>query len=50
MNKFFINSYKKNNRIIGNIFLKDILRHKIMIPNEQRIRDDDKVKEIWYII
>ena len=46
MNKFFINSYRKNNRIIGNIFLKDILRHKIMIPNEQRIRDDDKVKEI----
>ena len=46
MNNLFINSYKKNNRLIGNIPLKIILQNKIIIPNEQRIRDDDKVKEI----
>ena len=46
MNNFFINSYKKNNRLIGNIPLKIILQNKIIIQNEQRIRDDDKVKEI----
>jgi 5-methylcytosine-specific restriction endonuclease McrA len=46
MNNFFINYYKKNNRLIANIPFKYVLQHKIIIPNEQRIRDDDKVKEI----
>ena len=35
-----------NNRKIVKIHIKELLNQKIIIPNEQRIRDDDKVKEI----
>lgn len=35
-----------NNKIIAKISIKNLLEQKILIPNEQRIRDDQKVKEI----
>ncbi len=40
------NNIKDNNKLITNIRIKSLLEQKILIPNEQRIRDDDKVKEI----
>jgi len=43
---FFIDSYKKNNKSIGKIFMRDIVKFDIIIPNEQRICDKDKVNEI----
>lgn len=48
MNKFFTTFLNKDNRIIANIPFKYMLHphSKIDIPNEQRIRDDNKVKEI----
>ena len=42
----FKNNIKDNNKLITNIKIKSLLEQKILIPNEQRIRDDDKVKEI----
>ena len=42
----FFFTYKTNNKLIGNISMKNILEQKICVPNEQRIRDDDKVNEI----
>ena len=41
MNNFFINYYKKNNRLIANIPFKYVLQHKIIIPNEQRIDENE---------
>ena len=35
-----------NNKIITKIRISDLLKEKILIPNEQRIRDDMKVNEI----
>ena len=35
-----------NNKIVAKLKIDDLLKEKILIPNEQRIRDDMKVKEI----
>ena len=37
---------QKNNKIIASIAMSDVLKEKIVIPNEQRICDKDKVSEI----
>lgn len=42
----FTQYYKSNNKLIGSISISNLKNIKILIPNEQRIRDDDKVKEI----
>ena len=40
------NTVIDNNKIIAKIPIRKLLDQKILIPNEQRIRDDQKVKEI----
>ena len=35
-----------NNKIITKIKISNLLTEKILVPNEQRIRDNDKVNEI----
>lgn len=35
-----------NNKIIGDIKIENLLKQNIEIPNEQRLRDKDKIKEI----
>ena len=47
MDKQFKNSYNINNRIIGKINTKDLLKFDIIVPNEQRIKDTDKIREIF---
>ena len=42
----FNDNIKDNNKLIANIKIKTLLEQKILIPNEQRIRDDNKVEEI----
>ena len=43
---FTENSIKDHNKLITNIKIKSLLDEKILIPNEQRIRDNNKVEEI----
>jgi len=45
-NHIFKQFIQKNNKIIASIAMSDILKEKIVIPNEQRICDKDKVTEI----
>ena len=42
----FKESIKTNNKIIASIAMQDILKVKILKPNEQRIKDMDKITEI----
>lgn len=44
--KLFTNLYKLNNKIVGSIKISNLINTIIETPNEQRIRDNDKVKEI----
>ena len=45
-NQDYSNYIINNNKKIVSINIKCLLGEKIIIPNEQRIRDDDKVSEI----
>ena len=38
--------YKLNDKLIGNISFKNLINSKIFIPNEQRLKDIDKINEI----
>lgn len=42
----FKQMYKHNNKIIGSISFKNLFGEKIIKPNEQRLKDPDKIKEI----
>ena len=46
MNSKIINPIKIDNRLIGKININDLLLFDIIIPNEQRIKDDTKIEEI----
>ena len=45
-NQDYNNCINNNNKKIVSIPIERLLGEKIIIPNEQRIRDDDKVNEI----
>jgi len=45
-NQEYSNFIINNNKKLVNINIKNLLNQKIIIPNEQRIRDDNKVDEI----
>tara|TARA_Y100000389_G_scaffold11140_1_gene10338 strand:- start:8430 stop:9554 length:1125 start_codon:yes stop_codon:yes gene_type:complete len=42
----FENFFKDDNKLIGKIHVEKLLSRKIIIPNIQRIKDDQKVKKI----
>ena len=42
----FKSSFVINNRVFGIINNIDLMKHDILIPNEQRIKDNDKINEI----
>jgi len=46
MNEIFKESFSINNKTIGVANMKDILKYKILIPNEQRMLDPAKVNDI----
>ena len=44
--KLFKNVYKNNNKLIGSISFKNLMNEYIITPNIQRIKDNDKIKDI----